>query len=321
MNRIKELRLEKGLTQKDLAEKLKVAQNTLSYWETDKSSPDKDSLIALAEILECSIDYLLGRDDNVFKYTQIPENMASTMAKLNNLPTEKMKEGFIKTNNPIKKLYGHTGIAEKLIYLREKNNLTINELAENLNDILPSNAKINSSTLECWEDKLAMPYVGDLRALSEFYGVSINYLIGSGATISGEYKTILSSPPSFHDVLTHLYFENKLDKAQFYGLLYETLNMAIFPYSIIKNNAEELKALNLNKYGIKKRDLVKAEELLIKMREDSLQSLQIIEKQMKWEAQHKWESVITLAEKYNIKPTEIIEWIENNYPLEVEKDK
>ncbi|NLJ71928.1 MAG: hypothetical protein GX333_02800, partial [Syntrophomonadaceae bacterium] len=53
----------------------------------------------------------------------------------------------------------------------------------------------------------------------------------------------------------------------------------------------------------------------------SLQSLQIIEKQMKWEAQHKWESVITLAEKYNIKPTEIIEWIENNYPLEVEKDK
>ncbi len=315
--RLKTLRSQHKMTQEELAKLIGVERSSVGKYESANVIPSAEVLTKIADIFNVSIDYLLGRDDNISKVSATDE--------VNNLPpevTEKRKEDFIKTNNPVSKIFSHTGIAEKLIYLREKNNLTINELAENLNDILPSNAKINSSIIESWEDNLSMPYIEDLRALSEFYGVSINYFISYNATsISSEYKTILSSPPSFHDVLIHLYFENKLDKAQFYGLLYETLNIAIFPYSIIKNNAEELKALNFNKYGIKKRDLEKAEELLIKMREDSLQSLRIIEKQMKWEALHKWEPVITVANRHNIKPTEIIEWIEDQYPLEVEKDK
>lgn len=66
MNRIKVRRNEKGFTQAELAKILGIAQNTLSYWEAGKSSPDSESLIKLAEALETSIDFLLGRDDTGF---------------------------------------------------------------------------------------------------------------------------------------------------------------------------------------------------------------------------------------------------------------
>lgn len=64
MNRIKELRMQKGLLQKDLAVILKVAQNTLSYWEQGKFQPDTDTLKKLADYFNVSVDYLLGRTDN-----------------------------------------------------------------------------------------------------------------------------------------------------------------------------------------------------------------------------------------------------------------
>ena len=44
MNRIKELRLEAGILQADLANQLKVRQNTVSTWETGRSEPDLDAL-------------------------------------------------------------------------------------------------------------------------------------------------------------------------------------------------------------------------------------------------------------------------------------
>lgn len=40
MNRIKELRIKRGLTQSELAQMLNIAQNTLSYWETGKTEPN-----------------------------------------------------------------------------------------------------------------------------------------------------------------------------------------------------------------------------------------------------------------------------------------
>ena len=62
MTRIKELRLQFGITQKELAKKLNIAQNTLSTWETGKFEPDISALNKLGEIFNVSTDYLLGRD-------------------------------------------------------------------------------------------------------------------------------------------------------------------------------------------------------------------------------------------------------------------
>ncbi len=59
MNRIKILRKEKKISQAELAKKLGVAQNTVSNWENGVRGVDTGYLKKLAEILECSADYLI----------------------------------------------------------------------------------------------------------------------------------------------------------------------------------------------------------------------------------------------------------------------
>jgi len=62
-NRIRELRLEKGLRQKDVAEQLGISAQSLGYYENWVNKPDPDMLIKLADFFEVSIDYLLCRED------------------------------------------------------------------------------------------------------------------------------------------------------------------------------------------------------------------------------------------------------------------
>ncbi len=58
--KIKELRLSKNLTQKQLAEKIGQAQSTIFYWEQDKQEPTISALKKLCEFFEVSADYLIG---------------------------------------------------------------------------------------------------------------------------------------------------------------------------------------------------------------------------------------------------------------------
>lgn len=57
---IKNLRFEKGMTQKQLAELLCVTTAAVSKWELGKTYPDIMLLIPIASIFEVSVDELLG---------------------------------------------------------------------------------------------------------------------------------------------------------------------------------------------------------------------------------------------------------------------
>ncbi|OOC42443.1 hypothetical protein XO08_07695 [Thermosipho sp. 1074] len=61
--RLKQLRVEKGLTQYDMAKKLNIARSTYANWEQGTTSPSDEFLAKLAEILETSVDYLVGNTD------------------------------------------------------------------------------------------------------------------------------------------------------------------------------------------------------------------------------------------------------------------
>ena len=63
--RLQELRKQKGLTQEQLAEKLNVTNQSVSKWEKDINAPDILLLVALADLFETSVDYLLGRNENM----------------------------------------------------------------------------------------------------------------------------------------------------------------------------------------------------------------------------------------------------------------
>lgn len=62
--KIRELRKKKGLTQKELAEKVNVSAQVVSNWERKYTHPDHEDVLRLAKALDCSSDYLLGRTDD-----------------------------------------------------------------------------------------------------------------------------------------------------------------------------------------------------------------------------------------------------------------
>ena len=57
---IKKLRIQQGLSQDELAERIHVVRQTVSKWERGTSVPDADSLMALARALGVSAAELLG---------------------------------------------------------------------------------------------------------------------------------------------------------------------------------------------------------------------------------------------------------------------
>lgn len=65
MNRIKECRVKKGMTQKFVALSLGVKPPSVWGWENDKSDPTQENLSALADLFGVSVDYLLGREDHI----------------------------------------------------------------------------------------------------------------------------------------------------------------------------------------------------------------------------------------------------------------
>ena len=76
-NRLKALRNKKGLSQTELAKLLFVSQQTVAKWETDKSTPNPETILKISNILDVSTDYLLGNStepssDSKSKYIKIP---------------------------------------------------------------------------------------------------------------------------------------------------------------------------------------------------------------------------------------------------------
>ena len=63
--RLKELRVEAGLTQKQLANELggKVDQSSIARWERGVRIPLLDAAMILAEFFGVSLDYLCGLED------------------------------------------------------------------------------------------------------------------------------------------------------------------------------------------------------------------------------------------------------------------
>ena len=59
-SRIKEMRIEKHLSQSSLAAELGVSTNTISQYETDKRFPDQAGIINICHYFQISSDYLLG---------------------------------------------------------------------------------------------------------------------------------------------------------------------------------------------------------------------------------------------------------------------
>lgn len=69
--RFKELRKNKGLSQRELAIALHMSNSTIAMYETGKRQPDFEALEQIADFFNVDMDYLLGRKDTTHKIIEV----------------------------------------------------------------------------------------------------------------------------------------------------------------------------------------------------------------------------------------------------------
>lgn len=96
MARYKECREQKGLSQKAAAISLGVKSPSVSGWETGKTQPTIDNLIAMADLYGVTVDYLL---DHNFSEKAASECDGELMTLLGSMPAESrnLLKGFIQS--------------------------------------------------------------------------------------------------------------------------------------------------------------------------------------------------------------------------------
>lgn len=64
-SRLKNIRIQRGLTQKDLATKINKSISAISSYESNVQIPPVDVLVSIAFVLNISLDYLVGMDQSI----------------------------------------------------------------------------------------------------------------------------------------------------------------------------------------------------------------------------------------------------------------
>ena len=80
--KLKNARIEAGLTQEKAAEKINVSRQTISNWENEKSYPDIISVIALSDLYSVSLDELLKGDQKMAEHLEESTNVVKSNKKL-----------------------------------------------------------------------------------------------------------------------------------------------------------------------------------------------------------------------------------------------
>lgn len=71
--RIRMLRINMGLNQSELADKIGVTKSAVSQWESGKRNPDKEALLSLADLFNVDLNYLYGKEDVTSRYLKYDE--------------------------------------------------------------------------------------------------------------------------------------------------------------------------------------------------------------------------------------------------------
>lgn len=71
--RLKKLRNEKHLSQKELANEFQMSQQTIAKWENNQSTPNPEMIVKIADFFDVSTDYLLGRINEDIPINKTPK--------------------------------------------------------------------------------------------------------------------------------------------------------------------------------------------------------------------------------------------------------
>ena len=129
--RLNELMIEQDLTQSKLAESINVEPSTISRYLSKQNIPEIDVLIHIADYFNCSVDFLIGKTENVshMTYSQCPPFSIQFKKLIKHFGVSRYK--FQKTTNIAKSImyYWETGTnqpsIENLIKIADKYNCSL----------------------------------------------------------------------------------------------------------------------------------------------------------------------------------------------------
>ena len=81
-DKLKQARLNKKMTQEEVADKLYVSRQSISNWENNKTYPDLGNVLALSDLYEISLDELLKGSDNFMKHLEESTDIVRSNKKL-----------------------------------------------------------------------------------------------------------------------------------------------------------------------------------------------------------------------------------------------
>ncbi|WP_165973945.1 helix-turn-helix domain-containing protein [Marinitoga lauensis] len=104
--RIKEIRISKGLEQKELAKLAGIGQSTFSEIESGKRIGIRtDILVKIAKALNVSTDYLLGLTDIPKSFdNEIPDFVKERLSKLETLESKNLKQQLLDISEKLKQI-------------------------------------------------------------------------------------------------------------------------------------------------------------------------------------------------------------------------
>ena len=80
--KLKNARVQSGMTQENVAEKINVSRQTISNWENEKSYPDIISVIELSNLYSISLDVLLKGDEKMIEHLEESTNVVKSNKKM-----------------------------------------------------------------------------------------------------------------------------------------------------------------------------------------------------------------------------------------------
>lgn len=101
--RLKQVRVEKGFSQAEVADFLNISRQSISRWKTDKAYPDLDNLVELSKYYEVSIDEILTEtkvlqheiNQKTEQMNQNMEEIEKKQQKLNQLLSSDSDESWV----------------------------------------------------------------------------------------------------------------------------------------------------------------------------------------------------------------------------------
>ena len=118
---LKELRKESNLSQKQVAEKLCISQQTYSDYENGKTEPTIETLITIKNFFNVTIEYLLGLEDEYGNALFTKEEKAAGLSATKKVSITPIEEDMLEVFRKVGKKHGESAqqaiitVAEKML--------------------------------------------------------------------------------------------------------------------------------------------------------------------------------------------------------------